>query len=86
MLTIFPTFKFQGIALYCEPLKRPERQKTCQLDRYFQGTVSKSKLSGEVHSFWTIGREMLHGMMLNETVKIFSSEFATREDLPACHH
>ena len=86
MLPIFPTFKFQGIALYCKALKRPERQKICQLDRYLQGRVSKSKLSGEVHSFWTIGRAMLHGMMLNETVKIFSSVFATREDLPAYHH
>ena len=86
MLPIFLTFKCQGIALYCEALKRPERQKIYQLDRYFQGRVSKSKLSEKVHSFWTIGRAMLHGMILHETVKIFSSVFATREDLPAYHH
>ena len=86
MLPIFPTFKFQGIALYCEALKRPERQKICQLDRYLQGRVSKNKLTGEVRSFWPILWAILNYMKLNEIEKNFSSVIAALEYLLANHH
>ena len=59
--------------------KHPEGQKNCNYDLYLQGKVSKSKLSGEVRTFWPIGGAILSDIKLNEIEKKLSSVIAALE-------
>ena len=75
-----PHLCFQELPLIARHFKHPEGQKVCNYDLYLQGRVSKSKLSGEVRSFWPIGLAILSDMKLNEIKKKLSSVIAALED------